>query len=107
MPPTLNDRLSAIARVQPLTRTRALRGPYDYRLPPDQEAQVGSLVRIPFAGRSTLGVVVELAAASELDPGRLAEPEAVLPGGPPADLVELASWMAREYCSTPARALSR
>jgi primosomal protein N' (replication factor Y) len=106
MPPSNEDTQSAIARVHPLTRTRALRGPYDYRLRPDQDVRVGSLVRIPFAGRSTVGVVVELAAASELAPDRLAEPETVLPGGPPADLVELARWMAREYCSTTARALS-
>jgi primosomal protein N' (replication factor Y) (superfamily II helicase) len=105
MPPT-EDTPSAIARVQPLTRTRALRGPYDYRLRSDQEVQVGSLLRIPFGGRGTLGVVVELAAASELEPDRLSEPDAVLPGGPRADLVELACWMAREYCSTTARALT-
>jgi primosomal protein N' (replication factor Y) len=106
MPPTTDDTRPAIARVQPLTRTRALRGSYDYRLPAGQEVHVGSLLRIPFAGRRTLGVVVGLAAASELDPDRLAEPEAVLSGGPPADLVELAAWMAREYCSTAARALT-
>ena len=97
---------SPIARVEPLTRTRALRGPFDYRLRPDQAVQVGSLLQIPFAGRTTLGVVVELAAASELEPERLSEPQAVLTGGPPSDLVELAGWMAREYCSTPARALA-
>ena len=33
-------------------------------------------------------------------------PEAVLGAGVRADLVALAEWMAREYCSTPARALS-
>jgi primosomal protein N' (replication factor Y) len=95
-----------IARVEPLTRTRALRGPFDYRLGPDQDVQVGALLRIPFAGRSTLGVVVELAAQSQLEPDRLAEPDAVLEGGLPGDLVELALWMAKEYCSTPARALA-
>ncbi|HEY3725798.1 MAG TPA: primosomal protein N' [Solirubrobacteraceae bacterium] len=96
-----------IARVQPLTRTRAVRGPFDYRLGLDQEAvEVGSLLRIPFGRQRSLGVVVELADRSELAPERLAEPEAVLPGSIPPDLVELASWMAREYCSTPARALT-
>ena len=53
----------------------------------------------------TLGVVLELADRSELEPERLAEPDAVLPSTIPADLVDLARWMADEYCSTPARAL--
>jgi primosomal protein N' (replication factor Y) len=95
-----------IARVQPLTRTRAVRGPFDYRLGPGQEVEVGSLLKVPFGARSSLGVVVELAERSELAPERLAEPEAVLGTGVGADLVRLAGWMAREYCSTPARALA-
>jgi primosomal protein N' (replication factor Y) (superfamily II helicase) len=95
-----------IARVEPLTRTRAIRGPFDYRLREDQrDVGVGSLLRVPFGHRRTLGVVVEMAAASELAPERLTEPDAVLPSALPADLVELARWMAREYCSTVARAL--
>src|SRR5579884_2284064 len=97
----------AIARVEPLTRTRAVRGPFDYRLAVEHEdVEVGSVLRVPFGGRSMLGVVVGLADESELDPERLAEPEAALPAVLPADLVELAMWMAREYCSTPSRALS-
>jgi primosomal protein N' (replication factor Y) len=100
-----SDRL-AIARVEPLTRTRAVRGPFDYRLGAGQEGvAVGSLLRVPFGGRPTLGVVVELTAESELEPERLAEPAAVLATGLPADLVELAIWLARETCSTTARAL--
>jgi primosomal protein N' (replication factor Y) (superfamily II helicase) len=96
-----------IARVEPLTRTRALRGPFDYRLRADQaEVGVGSLLRVPFGHQRALGVVVELAERSELEPERLVEPEAVLPSGLPADLVVLAGWMAREYCSTIARALT-
>jgi primosomal protein N' (replication factor Y) len=94
-----------IARVQPLTRTRAVRGPFDYRLAPDQQVQVGSLLRVPFGARSSLGVVVELAERSELAPERLVEPEEVLGAGVGPDLVALAGWMAGEYCSTPSRAL--
>jgi primosomal protein N' (replication factor Y) len=94
-----------IARVEPLTRTRAVRGPFDYRLAPGQDVEVGSLLRVPFGARSALGVVVELAERSELDPDRLVEPEAVIGAGVGADLVALAGWMAREYCSTPSRAL--
>jgi primosomal protein N' (replication factor Y) (superfamily II helicase) len=97
-----------IARVEPLTTTRAVRGPFDYLLAPDQEDKVavGSVLRVPFGGRRSLGVVVELAERSELEPDRLAQPDAVLPVGLGGDLVELAGWMAREYCSTQARALS-
>jgi primosomal protein N' (replication factor Y) (superfamily II helicase) len=95
-----------IARVEPLTRTRAVRGPFDYRLRADQQQiEVGSLLRVPFGGRRTLGVVLELTEYSELAPERLAEPDGVVGTGPPADLVALALWMADEYCSTPARAL--
>jgi primosomal protein N' (replication factor Y) (superfamily II helicase) len=84
-----------------------VRGPFDYRLRPDQDdLQVGAVLRVPFAGRSMLGVVVELARDSELALERLAEPEAVLGHGLGDDLVELAMWMAAEYCSTPSRALS-
>ncbi len=96
-----------IARVEPLTLTRAVRGPFDYRLRPEQAGVgVGALLRVPFGGRKTLGVVLGLATESELAPERLAEPDAVLPPGVPADLVELAGWIAAEYCSTPARALT-
>jgi primosomal protein N' (replication factor Y) len=98
--------MEMIARVEPLTLTRAVRGPFDYRLGPDQpEIAVGSLVRVPFGRSRPLGVVVELADRSELPIDRLAEPEEVLPASVPADLVSLARWMADEYCSTPARAL--
>ena len=98
---------ATIARVEPLTLTRAVRGPFDYRLRADQaDVGVGALLRVPFGGRTTLGVVLELATESELAPERLAEPDAVLPPGVPPDLVELAGWIAAEYCSTPARALT-
>ncbi len=94
-----------IARVEPLTRTRAFRGPFDYVVADGAGIDVGTLLRVPFSGRSTLAVVIGLADSSELPLERLASPEAVLGSGPPADLVELAMWMAQEYCSTPARAL--
>jgi primosomal protein N' (replication factor Y) len=96
-----------IARVEPLTRTRAVRGPFDYRLGSDHAGvDVGSLLRVPFGRRLTLGIVLELADRSELEPDRLAEPDAVLAPGIPRDLVRLARWMAAEYCSTTARALA-
>jgi primosomal protein N' (replication factor Y) len=96
-----------IARVEPLTRTRAVRGPFDYRLRPDQgDVGVGAVLRVPFGRQTTLGVVLELATESPLAPERLAEPAAVLAPSVPADLVELAGWIAEQYCSTAARALA-
>jgi primosomal protein N' (replication factor Y) len=96
-----------IARVEPLTLTRAFRGPFDYRLRPEQAGvEVGALLRVPFGRRKTLAVVLELATESDLSPDRLFEPDEILPPGVPGDLVELAGWLAQEYCSTPARALT-
>jgi primosomal protein N' (replication factor Y) len=97
-----------IARVLPLTQTRAIKGLFDYILPPElvDGVAVGSLLRVPFAGRTVQAVVAEMAPASELAPERLARVAAVLPARLPADLVELAQWIASEYCSTAARALN-
>jgi primosomal protein N' (replication factor Y) len=96
----------AILRVEPLTTARALRGPFDYLRPAAMEGiEVGSVVRVPFGPRKLLGVVVELAEASELPPERLAEPIEALESGAPPELVRLGLWVAREYCSTPSRGL--
>ncbi len=95
-----------IAKVEPLTTARALRGPFDYRLPAEMSGVgVGSVVRVPFGRQRTLGVVVALAETSELPPERLAEPIEALEAGAPPELVRLALWVAREYCSTPSRGL--
>jgi primosomal protein N' (replication factor Y) len=96
----------AIARVEPLTTARALRGPFDYRLPAEMaDLEVGRVVRVPFGRQRLLGVVVELAESSELPPERLTEPLEALETGVPAELVRLGLWVAREYCSTPSRGL--
>src|SRR3954454_18277528 len=95
--------VSAIARVEPLTTARALRGPFDYLAPPG--AAVGQLLVVPFRRREGTGVVVGLAEESAIAPERLAAARDVLPHSVGPDLVALASWMAREYCSTFARAL--
>src|SRR5690349_17673679 len=96
----------AILRVEPLTTARALRGPFDYRRPEAMEdVGVGSVVRVPFGPRRLLGVVVEVADASELPPERLAEPIEALEAGATPELVRLGLWVAREYCSTPSRGL--
>ena len=96
-----------IAKVEPLTSARALRGPFDYRLPEEMGGVgVGSVLRLPFGRRRVLGVVVDLADSSEVPESRLAEPIEALEAGAPAELVELGLWVAREYCSTPSRGIS-
>ena len=84
----------AILKVEPLTTARALRGPFDYRRPASMdEVGVGSVVRVPFGPRRILGVVVEVAEASQLPPERLAEPIEALAAGAPPELVELGLWV--------------
>src|SRR4051812_44260430 len=92
-----------IAHVEPLTTARALQGPFDYLAP--EGAAVGQLLVVPFGRRDVTGVVTGLAATSDVPREKLASPRTVLPHSVPAELVELARWMAREYCSTFARAL--
>ncbi len=94
-----------IARIEPLTTTRRLSGPFDY-LMPDEPLEVGSLVRVPFGHQKLDGVVIALAPDSDVAEERLLAPTKVQQDSIPADLVDLALWMATEYCSTPARALS-
>ena len=96
-----------IAKVEPLTTARALAGPFDYRLgEAHRGVGEGSLLLVPFGRRRTLGVVVGLAERSDVPPERLVEPIAALEGDVPARLVRLGLWVAREYCSTPARGLA-
>ena len=90
-----------VAKIEPLTTARTLRGPFDY-LRPDGVG-IGALLEVPFAGRTLRGVVTGLADSSEHE---LAAPRRVLEQSLPPDLVELALWMAAEFCSTPARALA-
>jgi primosomal protein N' (replication factor Y) len=95
-----------IAKVEPLTTARALRGPFDYRLSERLGAVgIGSLLVVPFGRQRLLGVVVEVAERSEIAPERLVEPLWAVEQGVPPELVSLALWVAEAYCSTPARAL--
>jgi primosomal protein N' (replication factor Y) len=91
----------SVVHVEPLTTARALRGPFDYLRP--EGVDVGSVLVVPFGHRDVVGVVTGLADGSEHDP---VAPRRVLEARLPAELVDLALWMAAEYCSTPARALS-
>jgi primosomal protein N' (replication factor Y) len=98
---------SAIAQVEPLTTARALRGPFDYRLPEELRAgvDVGSMLVVPFGRREVLGVVTGLIERSEVADEKLLAPLRAFELGVPIDLVALAEWIAVEYCSTLARAL--
>jgi primosomal protein N' (replication factor Y) len=93
--------VSSVVQVEPLTTARVLRGPFDYLRP--EGVDVGSVLVVPFGARDVVGVVTGLADASEHDP---VMPRRVLEARLAPELVDLAMWMAAEYCSTPARALS-
>jgi primosomal protein N' (replication factor Y) (superfamily II helicase) len=95
-----------IAKVEPLTAARALRGPFDYLVPERLEGVgVGSMLVVPFGRQRMLGVVVGLTEESELPLERLVEPVKALDKAVPGELVDLGLWVAEEYCSTPARGL--
>jgi primosomal protein N' (replication factor Y) len=101
--------MASIAQVEPLTSARALRGPFDYRLPEELRGGtvgVGSMLVVPFARRQVLGVVVGLTEHSEIAEEKLLAPLRALELGVPVELVALAEWIAAEYCSTIARALT-
>jgi primosomal protein N' (replication factor Y) len=101
--------MASIAQVEPLTSARALRGPFDYRLPEELRGGtvgVGSMLVVPFARRHVLGVVVGLAEESAIAEEKLLAPLRALELGVPVELVALAQWIAVEYCSTIARALT-
>ena len=85
-----------------------MRGTFDYLLSDAQAASVavGSVLRIRFGGQRTLGVVTALSETTDVDPAKLSEPDEVLESALTPELVSLADWMAHEYCSTTARALS-
>jgi primosomal protein N' (replication factor Y) len=96
-----------IAKVEPLTPARSLRGPFDYRLDEALEhVGIGSMLVVPFGRRRLLGVVVGMAEESELPLERLAAPIAALEADVPKSLVALGLWVAHEYVSTPARGLA-
>src|SRR5947208_14834830 len=96
-----------IAKVEPLTPARALRGPFDYLVPSGMEGvEVGSMLVVPFGRQRLLGVVVALAERSDVPPERLVEPLQALGRGVPPELVSLGLWVAEAYCSTRARGLA-
>ena len=84
--------MASIAQVEPLTTARALRGPFDYRLPEELlggTVGVGSMLVVPFARRQVLGVVVGLAEESAVAEEKLLAPLRALDLGVPVELVAL------------------
>ena len=97
---------AVIARVEPLTTTRRLAGPFDYALPdaPGRgRLDRARAVRAPGARRRRGRARRDAPRCRRRSSSRR---PAVREDIVPAELVELALWMADEYCSTPARALS-
>src|SRR3954465_13938898 len=91
----------AIAKVEPLLTTRSVSGPFDYRLPETmRDVEVGSVLGGRCGGGRGVGVVVGLAARSDLPQSRLAEPLEALEAGVPPELVELGRWVGDEYSTT-------
>jgi primosomal protein N' (replication factor Y) (superfamily II helicase) len=89
--------------VVPLVTTRAL-GVLDYLAPEGSDPlPIGAIVRAPLGSRVVDAVVV---GAGEADNEGLRPVAATDRPGVPADLVELALWIAAYYGSTPARALT-
>src|SRR4051794_18774498 len=93
-----------IARVEPLTTTRRLNGPFDYRV--TDGVDVGSILEIPFGHQTLEGVVVALSEQTDVPDEKLVAPKGARADTLPHDLVELARWLGEEYCSTTARALA-
>jgi primosomal protein N' (replication factor Y) len=92
-----------IAKVEPITTARSLRGPFDYVV--DEGIEKGALLVVPFGRRDVTGVVVDLTDRSDVPAEKLVRPRRVRAERLPPELVDLARWMAREYVSTFARAL--
>ncbi|HEV7491716.1 MAG TPA: primosomal protein N' [Rhodanobacteraceae bacterium] len=72
---------------------------FDYRAPDDASALPGCRVLVPFGRRESVGVVVELADASDLPPDRLKTASRVLDASAliDAELMATLQWAARYY----------
>ncbi|MGK7297229.1 MAG: primosomal protein N' [Candidatus Wenzhouxiangella sp. M2_3B_020] len=76
---------------------------FDYLPPAGEEAPAaGSRVLVPFGGRRLVGLVVESAHDSRVEPGRLKPVERVLDRAlVPHELLELLRWTANYYAAAP------
>lgn len=88
-----------VARVVP--DVSGLDKQFDYRVPAEMvgRAVVGALVRVPLHGRRVGGWIVDVGARSDVPDERLVPLAKVSSAGPPADVVDLASWTATRWGS--------
>ena len=72
---------------------------FDYALPEGVDIQAGDRVTLPFGARQRIGVVLEIAPASELPEARLKRISAVRDDAPrlPADWLELMRFLSAYY----------
>lgn len=93
--------------VKVLVDVRPLETPYDYVVPEGLDVEVGSAVRVDFAGRSVRGWVVADAQRPAVDAG-LKEVKRLLAPVPVADAATicLAEWASAEYAGSPAALLA-
>ena len=77
----------------------AVASTFDYWIPDGLPVAPGTLVRVRLARRSLVGVVLEVADDSEVDPAKLLPLEALVEGVPklPADVLALAAFVAGYY----------
>ena len=100
---------SLIAQVEPMTTARALRGPFDYRLPEELsgDVDVGSMLVVPFGRREVLGVVVGSRGQQRGRRGEAAGPAAgARAGAPPCPSTSL-GWPNGSPASTARRSPAR
>lgn len=92
------QRADAAATVEVLPDVSGIDRAFHYSVPAHLAGRVtiGSLVRVPLAGRKVRGFVVEM--GTPVPKGvRIVPLVAALSAGPPADVVELCGWAARRY----------
>ena len=90
------------AQVYPFVTARAVAREFTYAV--DGDAEIGSIVRVPFGNTRARGIVVGI---GDVAPeGVDVRPVEAVVGSIPSTLVELALWLADYYGSTPARALA-
>ncbi len=93
------DRLVRVAIDAPVVGTGGTDG-FDYRWPDAAPPpRPGALVLVPFGPRAVVGIVVDVDAATDVDPGRLRDVAAVVVDVPPlsSDWIALARFAARYY----------
>ncbi len=86
-----------IAKVEPLLTTRALKGPFDYRIPESfAGVSIGAVLEVPFGKQKLLGVVTGTADSSKVPSSRLVEPLRLIDEGLDPVLIELGMEVAQE-----------